>query len=287
MSDGESTVRTRELGIALRTAVAVTGMNNAELAHRMGWSPSKVTNLFKGKRGAIDTDVAAILALCGIKGPERDRLMGLARQPHGPGWWQEHGNRLPEETRTLINHEDAAVAITSFQSVVIPGLLQTADYIRARMRSSAIVADEEIEQRVAARLHRQRILERRPPMPFRFFIDEHALRRIGPGRAIMSEQVHHLLRLSVRRNIEIRAVPDAAGFHIGVNPFHLMEFAEFGPVVFVEDLTSALFHERADTIAAYRRVVADLARVALTEGQSREWIVRLATELGESPEGAP
>jgi hypothetical protein len=86
----------------------------------------------------------------------------------------------------------------------------------------------------------------------------------------MSEQVHHLLRMSVRSNVEIRVIPDAFGFHAGRQAFHMMEFTELHPVVHIETETSALFLERRPTTTAFRRVADALARVALSEGQSRD-----------------
>jgi predicted XRE-type DNA-binding protein len=285
MGDKDSTVRARELGLALRRAVHAAGMNNAELAHRLGWSQPKVTHLFKGHRGPAETDVAQIVALCGITGAERDRLLRLARHTREPGWWQEYDDRLPTELRTLIDHENAAVAITNFQDTVIPGLLQTPDYMRALLRASVTIPDDEVEKRVTARLGRQQIFDQwERPDHFTFFIDEYALRRTGPGRDIMSGQVHHLLRMSVRQSIEVRVVRDMAGFHAGQSAFHLMEFAELHPVVHIEDQTSVLFLEREKTVAVYQRIVDQLARTALTEGQSRNWITHLATKLGEPRE---
>lgn len=101
----------------------------------------------------------------------------------------------------------------------------------------------------------------------------------------MSEQVHHLLRMSVRPHVEIRVVPDGAGFHAGQQPFHLMEFTELNPVLHIDNMTSVLFLERKDTINGYRRIVDDLSRIALDEGQTRAWLASVATALGEPREG--
>jgi hypothetical protein len=100
----------------------------------------------------------------------------------------------------------------------------------------------------------------------------------------MSEQVHHLLQMAVRPYVEIRVIPDAIGYHGGWMPFHLMDFTELNPVVYVENLNSTAFLEQQETIAGYRRIVADLDRVALDEGQSRAWLAELARTLGRSQE---
>src|SRR5882672_9098496 len=134
MQDQEPTVRSRELGLALSRAAEVRGVNGKEIARLLGWTPTKVSRLFHGRRGASPEDISAFLAVCGIVGPKRDELLDLARYAYLPGWWQEYGDRLPTELRTLSDHEDAAITVINFENVVVPGLLQTADYMYALMR---------------------------------------------------------------------------------------------------------------------------------------------------------
>jgi hypothetical protein len=129
-------------------------------------------------------------------------------------------------------------------------------------------------------MQRQNIFSQPNCPKCRFFLDEFALLRTGPGRAVMSEQIHHLLRMSVRPYIEIRVIPDAIGFHPGRKPFRFMEFHELQPVVHIEDETGVQFLQKKETIATYRQTVRGLAAVALNEGQSRDWIASLAKALG-------
>jgi hypothetical protein len=152
--------------------------------------------------------------------------------------------------------------------------------MRALIQRSQTIPNVEAEMWIEARDRRQWIFDRQYPARFMFFLDEYALSRTGPGPEVMSDQVHHLLRLAVRPNVEIRIIPDSVGFHATHKPFNLMSFNELDPVVFVETDTSGLFLEKPATIAAYRRIEAYLATVALDERQSREWLARLATELG-------
>lgn len=291
MRDHEPTVRSRELGLALSRAAKAKGMSGTEIAQRLGWSDSKVSRLFTGKRGANPNDVSAVLAICGIVPPKRDELVELARHASERGWWQEYGESLPPELHTLSDYEDAAITITNFETVVVPGLLQAPNYMRVLMHRTPAIPNKEIDLRITARRHRQQVLDRRYPARFCFFLDEYALHRTGPGRTVMSEQVHHLLQISVRPHVEIRVIPDTVGFHPGQMPFHVMEFAELHPVVLIESQTSALFLERPDTIAGYRRIAAHLDNVALDERSSREWLATLATELSapreEHDEHAP
>ncbi|HEV8562122.1 MAG TPA: helix-turn-helix transcriptional regulator [Actinophytocola sp.] len=280
MKDHEPTVRSRELGLAILRAAQARGLSGRELGRLLQWSDSKVSRLYSGKRGASPADVAAILAICGIKSPKRDELVKLAHRANERGWWQEYGDRLPPELTTLTNYEDAAITVVNYENVLVPGLLQTAEYTRAILQSIPTIPASELDERMGVRILRRQALDRQPPAAFRFFIDEMALTRKGPGREIMSEQVHHLLRLSVRSNIEIRIISDSAGIHAGHMPFKLMGFSELSPVVHIECPTSVLFLERKDTIAGYRRTVANLDNVALDEQRSRAWLADLAKQLG-------
>ena len=279
MYDQEPTVRSRELGLALQRAIGTAGLNQSDLAELLAWSPSKVSRMISGKRCASPEDVSAVLAVGGVVGPKREELLELARHATERGWWRDFGDRLPVELRTLDDHEASALAVTCFESTVVPGLLQSPDYATALLKATPAIPEVEIEQRAVARERRRRIFDRRFPARFRFFIDEVAIGRTGPGREVMYEQVRHLLRMAVRPAIEIRVVPDAVGFHAGQQPFQLMEFTENNPVLQLENLTSVLFLERKDTIDSYRRHIAALNTVALDEHRSRRWLATVASRL--------
>lgn len=280
MYDHEPTVRSRELGLALLRAIGTAGLNQSDLASVLAWSPSKVSRMISGKRCASPEDVSAVLAVGRIVGPKRQELLEMARHATERGWWQDFGDRLPAELRTLSDHEDSALTITNFENAVVPGLLQIPDYARALISTTPSIPAAEVRPRVEARTRRQLIFDRQFPAQFRFFVDEYAIQRVGPGTKIMSDQVHHLLRMSVRPYIKIRVVPDA-GFHAAHKPFKLMEFTEIKPVVHIENQTSVLFLERDDSIAAYRQEITELSKVALDENQSRSWLAAVASRLGE------
>ncbi|WP_297539869.1 DUF5753 domain-containing protein [Amycolatopsis sp.] len=152
----------------------------------------------------------------------------------------------------------------------------------------ANVPSSEVEERVAARLARQSLFSRSPHPQFTFFLHEFVLRLPVGGVDVMSDQLHHLLRMSVRQYISIRVVPATLGAHAGISGhFALIESADFGPVVYLDSETSSLFLEEKPEIQAYRRVLNALAATALPEGQSVDLIATTATELypvGEDPD---
>ncbi|MGH3817555.1 MAG: helix-turn-helix domain-containing protein [Pseudonocardiaceae bacterium] len=280
MRDRETTVRSRELGEGLRQAMEQAELNGQQAATLLDWSPSWVSRLLAGKRTASPLHVAAILAVCRVIGAERDRLFALCQDQRTSGWLQQHGSQLPKQLRTLINHEDKAITIRDFQAVMVPGLLQTGDYARAMIRDPRTVPADEVEDRVAARLARRHLFSRERPARFTFFIHEFVLRLPVGGPAVMSDQLHHLLRMSERPYLTLRVVPAALGAHAGIaGHFTLMEFAEFPPVVYLDSQTSCVFLKEREEIAAYQHILAALAGTALNEGESRELIATLATEL--------
>jgi len=285
MREQEPTVRSRELGDGLREVMRQAGLNGQQTAHLLGWSPGWVSRLLSGKRGCTELDVAAFLGVCRVKGAEWDRLLALCQQQQTPGWFQQHGSRLPKQLRTLIDHENRAIAISEFEATLVPGLLQTGEYARAVISRIVNVPPDEVQDRVAARLARQSLFSQDRPTRFAFYLHESVLRTPVGGPEVMADQLNHLLRMSERRYLTLRVVPIALGAHAATaGTFRLMEFAEFKPVAYLESETSCLFLERPEEIAAYRRILGALADTALDEGQSRELIAILATRLAADRE---
>ncbi|HEU5469032.1 MAG TPA: helix-turn-helix transcriptional regulator [Actinophytocola sp.] len=278
MPDREPTIRSRELGEGLRVAMEKAGLTGAEVARLLDWSPSWVSRLLTGRRGCTEADVGSFLGICRVRGKERARLMALVHEQNTPGWLQQHGSGLPKQLVTLIDHENKATAISFFQSVIIPGILQTGEYARAIISGNVNVPASEVEDRVAARLARQSLFSRERPARFAFFLHELVLHLPVGGSQVMSDQLHHLLRLSVRPYITLRVVPAALGAYASTaGPFTFMEFADFKPVTYLESETSSLFLEKIDETQAYRNILSALAETALAEGQSRELIGTIAT----------
>ena len=226
------------------------------------------------------TDVARFLGICRVYGEEAERLLGLCREANKRSWYQQHGSRLPKQLRTYIDHEDKAVTVADFAAMLVPGSSQTGDYARAVLDHIATGPKDEVEERVAARLARSAIFSRAHPARFTYFVHEFALRLPVGGPEVMSDQLHHLLRMSVRSCISLRMIPASLGAHAGLaGSFTYMEFAQIKPVVYMESETATLFMEEPEEITAYRQIIANLAETALDEAQSRDLIGELAIDL--------
>ena len=285
MQDREPTIRSRELGEGLRRAMHNAGLTGKDVARLLDLSPSWVSRLISGKRNVTAVQASAFLAVCRAPSAERERLLELCDEQHTPGWFQQHGSRLPLQLVTYIDHENKAVAISYFASTLVPGLLQTGDYARALLKEAGRVPADEIDARVAARLARQSLFSRDRPARFTFYLHEFVLRLPVGGPAVMVDQLQQLERLSRRAYLTLRVVPAVLGAHAATaGSFILMEFAEFKPVVYLESETSSLFLEKPVEIAAYQDILESLAQTAMGEGESRELIATLATELSADRE---
>ena len=281
----EPTIRSRELGEGLRRAMQNAGLTGKDVARLLDLSPSWVSRLISGKRNVTAVQASAFLAVCRAPSAERERLLALCDEQRTPGWFQQHGSRLPLQLVTLIDHENKAEVISSFVSTLVPGLLQTGDYVRALLKEAGRVPADEIDARVAARLARQSLFSRDRPARFTFYLHEFVLRLPVGGPAVMADELQHLERMSRRPYLTLRVVPASLGAHAATaGPFTLMEFAEFKPVVYLDSETSSLFLEKPVEIAAYQDILESLAQTALGEGESRELIATLATELSADRE---
>jgi transcriptional regulator with XRE-family HTH domain len=228
------TIRSRELGEGLRVAIRGAGLGVRELAHKLGWTHPFVSHLLNGKRSFSDEDLLSLLLVCGVHRDERARLLNLSRESGIRGWLQHYSSGTPEQPRTLIDHERKATDIFEVQWAVLPKLLHAEGYARALL-SQGTSASEAVEALVGARLGRQAVFTRSPPPRTVFFVHEPALRVLIGGVDVMCDQVHHLLTMSIRRNLELRIIPSAAGHAAQAGSFALMESGEFDPVVYLSD----------------------------------------------------
>lgn len=261
------TLRRRELGALLRGLRTEQGLTVEHVAERLLCSPSKVSRMETGHRGATLRDVRDLCDLYGVSDPnERERLMTLAREGKQQGWWQSYD--LPYST--YVGLEAAADTIKDYDSGV-PGLLQTPEYIRARHEGAMPRLDSrEIERRVEVTRTRQLLLTRDDPPHFWFVLDEAALHRVVGGPAVMNTQLNRLTELASLPNVTIQIIPYEVGTHPAVNSiFTIVEFAGDVPgVVYVEGLVGSLYLERPEDLDRYQQVFARLCTIALSPEDS-------------------
>jgi transcriptional regulator with XRE-family HTH domain len=269
-----STVRSRDLGYALRSAMEQAGLSGKESAILLGWSESRVSRLLTGNLSATEVEVAVMAAVFGVTGVERDRLLRLVREQTLSRW--DH----PEQLRALAHHQNEAIRITEFAALTVPPLVQTEDYARSVLLRSVMIQPSVAEDLVSDRMADQGALAGDQAPPYVAYVHEGALRLPVGGPQIMSAQLQHLLRLDTRVNVSVRVIPMSVGAHSGLaGSCCLMEFAKYDPVVFVGQETAGYFLEEPDDVTVYAKVMSSLAAVALGEQESGELISRLAADL--------
>lgn len=275
MAEGSPTVRRRELGTALRKMREDKSMTVKQVTEHLLCSPSKVSRIETGQRGATLRDVRDLCDLYGVTDEtERERLMTLAKEGKQQGWWQSYD--LPYSP--YVGFEAEAVSIKDYDSAVIPGLLQTADYARALYEaampqaSAPDLTPELIDQRIEARLRRQQLLTRADPAPLQFWtiLDEAALHRIVGSAEVIRAQLRELIKLSNLPNVTVQIVPYSAGAHPALDStFNILDFS--GPltsIVYVEGLVGWIYLERAQDVIRYKDVFRRLSWMALDEDES-------------------
>lgn len=247
------------------------GWTVEQVADRLLCSPSKVSRLETGHRGASARDVRDLCDLYEVDDELRRRLATLAREGKQRAWWQPLG--LPYST--YVGLEDEAAVIRDLGLVVIPGLLQTASYARAVVRAAVPSwVPDVVEQRVNGRVLRQQILAAQDPPRFEALIDESVLHRVVGGPAVMREQLEHLLEVSERPNVSLRVIPYQAGALPVGQKFIILTFAQpsVPDVVFVEGLTGDLYLDNIEDIELYNATFWSLSELAVSTNETRDII---------------
>lgn len=276
---GRPTIRSRQVAGELRRLRKQAGLTTGEAGARLGVSQSKVSRVESGASGLRIDDVAAMLGLYHVPATRREEILALVREAAKPGWVRIHGQGLPEQWQALIEWEDLATSFLHYQPMMIPGILQTADYARAIIRDTADreQSESEVDNKVAARLGRQGILSRALPPALHVVLYEPALRVPVGGPAVLAAQLRHLAELARRPRVTIQVVPLAAGPHPGLEgPFMLMEFATDPPLVHLENRVTSIFLEEDPHIASYRLAWQRIKARALPPERSVALIARLA-----------
>ena len=276
-----TSVRSRQVAAELRALREQAGLSGNEVAKRMGMSPSKISRIETGNSGLQIEDVAALLGLYQVPAAKRDELLDLVRRSEERGWWTRQPG-LPQLWRSLIDFEAKATRVQNYEALVVPGLLQTAEYARALIQGVApTISEAELDNLVAARMARQAVLTRASAPQFFAVVDEGALRRPIGEPGVMRRQLHHLLGVAGQPHVTLRVVPVAAGAYAGLRgSFVILEFAEEPSLVFLENHATGLFLEEEADLAGYRLALGNILHVALAPAATAELIAQLAAETG-------
>ncbi|PKW08551.1 Helix-turn-helix domain-containing protein [Streptomyces sp. 1222.5] len=277
MSAGEpgSVVRRMLLGSQLRRLREARGITREAAGYSIRASESKISRMELGRVSFKTRDVEDLLTLYGITDEaERESLLSLAREANVAGWWHSYTDVLPTWFPTYVGLEGAASLLRAYEVQFVHGLLQTEEYARAVVRrgmKGASAAD--VERRVALRLERQKYLLSDNAPEFHIVLDEAALRRPYGDREVMRGQLQHLIDLSERPNVRLQVMPFGFGGHSGESgAFTILSFpdADLSDVVYVEQLTSALYLDKREDVAQYEQALKELQQDSPGPDESRD-----------------
>ncbi|MER6988219.1 helix-turn-helix transcriptional regulator [Saccharopolyspora hirsuta] len=257
-----------------------SGLPAEEVAGALGFSMSKLSRIENGQRGLYADDVAALLGLYRVPAERRDELLRIVRTASSPNWWQVQDGRLPV-LDDLIRFEKEAVAFRNYETMVVPGLLQTSEYTVAMCEGSGRdLTPAEVDKFVADRMARQRRLDGANATQFEFLVEQSALERLVGGPGVMYRQLKQLNLASSRDNVTLQVLPSTLGAHPGLDgPVVLMEFKNHEDLVLLENRGCTSYLEDVQHVVAAREAIRQLRELALTPEDSGQLITSLADRL--------
>ncbi|SCE65668.1 Helix-turn-helix domain-containing protein [Micromonospora matsumotoense] len=280
-SAASPTIRARRLRRELRRLRDLRGLTVDDVARSVGWHRAKVIRIEQGHSGIAADGLRKLLDLYDASSEERDALTSLARQARQKGWWSVYGDVLPDD---YVGFEAEAESISTFQSLHIPGLLQTEEYARAIIHAGRTTASkDEVDRVIAARQARKILLTRDAPPKLWIILDEAAVRRVVGGAKIMSVQLGRIIEACQLPAVEVQVLPFAAGAHASMGgAFTILDYAEpaLDPaIVYVDNDTNTLLLEEEQQVSRYKLVFDHLRAKALDPDQSADFLVRISAEL--------
>lgn len=281
MGRTDATACYRELGAELKKCRDAAGRTGDDITRGTGWHRSKVSRVELGQAEISVVDTIHYLGACGIFAREEPTLLALCHDAElNLGYRISPHSELFEGTlSSLIYHESTADRSIIFDSLLVPALLQTPAYARARIATSGLDLAV-IDRAVQSRMGRRQILSQPHPARFVFFVHENALRLQIGSPEVMQEQLLNLTIIAALDYVTFRVIPALAGEQsVFGAPFRLFERDTHEPFVYVDNAASGLFLDDPNYVASYRHIVSRLTTVALDEGKSRAVAASLADEF--------
>ncbi|MBP2338919.1 hypothetical protein JOF41_005097 [Saccharothrix coeruleofusca] len=245
--------------------------------------PGTMSKIEAGKQAIKASYVKLLAAHYGLSDVERARLLDLVEAANQPGYWVTYSKLVPDWFRLFLGYEHDASALRSYESELVPGLLQTPAYARAvalanKPNSTAAELDSQVELR---RARQQRLAEPEPPTLHAVINEAVLLRKVG-GAEVMAEQLRHLAVLAELPHVTLQVLPFEAGAHPAMTaPFLLMAF-DAEPrmnTVYLENGRGSLYLEKRADLNRYQTMFDQLAAMALTPEKTADFLDTVAANL--------
>jgi transcriptional regulator with XRE-family HTH domain len=277
-------VRLRRLAAELRRLRAAAKLTHEEVIQQTGITRPTLYRIERARVRPQQRTLTTLLDLYAVSDEQHAEITALFIGAETQGWLRpSYHADLRDEYNAYIAFEAEASVVRNYESLFVPGLLQTEDYARAMTQGvwpSATTKD--LEQHVQARMERQVLLTKDDPLTFTAIVDEAALRRRVGGPAVMAEQMQQLQVMAQRPNVSLQVIPYDAGAHPGMpGSFSLLSFPDTDDpeIVYIDSMANDLFLESDQDLRRYTTTFNTLARVALTPDDSLSLIAATIHEL--------
>lgn len=278
-------IRMRRLTAELRRLREGLNLTSRDVARLTGMSLSKISRI--ETRGAgLDRDVLVeLLALYKVPRAKRAGLLHLLEQLGEPGLLDRGDLKTNEDAVNWIGLEQDASRIHNYQTLLVPGLLQTFPYARALFECHGL-SEEEVVHRSNVRIARQALLRRRTPLALEVILHEAALREVVGGPAVMLGQLDHLVEMGRHPGVALRVLPAGRGAHQGLtSSFVIMDYRALPSLVLLENQVADLYLEEGADINAYKLTWQAIQALTYGPGDSAALIGEIAATLRLTEEG--
>jgi len=273
----------RRLRTEIRTARLKKGFTQEQVAKDMDWSLSKMNRIEKAKSGISINDLKALLSLYGIE-ERTEELVDLARAARQSPWWSSYRDIAPPSLLELIDYESAASAVSQFETIFVPGILQTEEYASSVLQVfyDEKSAPEKVAALVDLRTRRRDLVNSENAPKFSFVLDESVLHRLVGSPVITSRQFMHLVDVAKLPNVTIQVVPFTAGMHPAMKePFEVVQFEDTPDenIVFLEGPRSDIISDDPKETQSYLEAFERITEISLGPSDSLDRLRRAAGEM--------
>ncbi|SCF79007.1 Helix-turn-helix domain-containing protein [Streptomyces sp. MnatMP-M17] len=276
------TIRQRRLGAELRRLRELAEISATEAGRLHGTTQSRISNIESGGYPVSAERVRTLARLYGCA--DQPLIDELASMTGGRtrGWWDEYRGILPEPHLDLAELEHHTRQMRIATTIHMPGLLQTTEHARALFRDVVPPFDPPtVEHQVSFRIKRQAVIYGEQPTQLTAIIHEAALRMGFGGPKVARAQLEHLMEMSEHEHITVRVTPFGTGSYPSSGSaivYFDAEVPQLDTVQLDTDIYSG-YVEAQPQLLRYRAVLDRLEGSALTPGESRDLVQRVAQTL--------
>jgi transcriptional regulator with XRE-family HTH domain len=277
------TVLQLQLGKELKRLREARGWTLAEAVEVLGNQATKLSRLENGQSSVRPLDVRILCEALGATPEETAWAVETAKHCNQRGRWGGYRSIYHKNYRMAVDLEQDASTIDHYQNEIVPGLLQTEDYMRAIFASISVpLSSEDLEKGVQARLERQQVLVKSNAPQVGFVISESAVLRFAGSDKVMRDQIRHMVEVADLPNVRLQILPFKAHTYPrgSLRPFEIFRILSPGKsepleYVYLEEYDGGHYRDDNESINTFRGLWRRHMGVALGPAQSKELLIQI------------